>query len=161
MPILHRDSCHPEYHDHMRDTCGLLRKSVLVLAAYCSLLILSTNYDQPNIRCCGRQWSTQRSDIVKHRTQSVLDIERELYGIFNKHPDSRKIQSGELAVPTDAILDVLNAFSDSYNHDGVDLLVLASSPGIEVTPQILLQFVAERTRYSPQDCPNNSPLERM
>jgi hypothetical protein len=37
--------------------------------------------------------------------------------------------------------------------------ILASSPGIEVTPQILLQVVAERTRHSPRDSPNNSPLE--
>ncbi|KIK36001.1 hypothetical protein CY34DRAFT_811687 [Suillus luteus UH-Slu-Lm8-n1] len=34
-------------HGHMRDTCNPLRKSVLVLVAYCSLLNLSTNYDQP------------------------------------------------------------------------------------------------------------------
>lgn len=99
--------------------------------------------------------------------QSISDIEQELYDIFNKHPDSREIQSGELAIPADALPDVLSAFSDSYN--GVDLLddremgelkeILASSPGIEVTPQILLQFVAERTRHSPRDSPNNSPLE--
>lgn len=99
--------------------------------------------------------------------QSVLDIEQELYDIFNRHPASRKIQSGEPAIPADALPDVLSAFSDSYN--GVDLLddremgalkeILASSPGIEVTPQILLQVVAERTRSSPRDSPNNSPLE--
>ncbi|KAG1750268.1 hypothetical protein EDB19DRAFT_1679420 [Suillus lakei] len=99
--------------------------------------------------------------------QSVTDIEQELYDIFNRYPDSREIQSGEPAIPADALPDVLSAFSDSYN--GVDLLddremgalkkILASSPGIEVTPQILLQFVAERTRHSPRDSPNNSPLE--
>lgn len=99
--------------------------------------------------------------------QSVSDIEQELYDIFNKHPDSREIQSGELAIPADALPVVLSAFSESYN--GVDLLndremgelkeILATSPGIEVTPQILLQFVAERTRHSPRDSPNNSPLE--
>jgi hypothetical protein len=107
-----------------------------------------------------------QSNFGRNR-QSVSDIEQELYNIFNKHPDSREIQSGELAIPADALPDVLSAFSDSY--DGVDLLndremdalkeILASSPGIEVTPQILLQFVAERTRHSPRDSPDNSPLE--
>ncbi|KAG1852942.1 hypothetical protein C8R48DRAFT_346450 [Suillus tomentosus] len=99
--------------------------------------------------------------------QSTSDIEQELYDIFNRHPDSRTVQSGELTIPSDALPDVLSAFSDSYN--GVDLLndremdklkeILASSPGIEVTPQILLQFVAERARHSPRDSPNDSPLE--
>lgn len=99
--------------------------------------------------------------------QSISDIEQELYDIFNRHPDSRKIQSGDPAIPADALPDVLSAFSDLYN--GVDLLndremgalkeILASSPVIEVTPQILLQFVAERTRHSPRDSPSNSPLE--
>ncbi|KAG2364561.1 hypothetical protein BDR07DRAFT_1482342 [Suillus spraguei] len=107
-----------------------------------------------------------QSNFGRNR-QSVSDIEQELYDIFNRHPASRKIQSGEPAIPADALPDVLSAFSDSYN--GVDLLddhemgalkaILASSPGIEVTPQILLQVVAERTRNSPRDSPNNSPLE--
>lgn len=57
-------------------------------------------------------------------------------------------------IPADTLPDVLSASSDSYN--GVDLLndcemdglkkILASSPGIQVTPQILLQLVAERAR---------------
>lgn len=34
--------------------------------------------------------------------------------------------------------------------------LLASNPGIEVTPQVLLQFIAERTRNSPRESPGKS-----
>ena len=34
--------------------------------------------------------------------------------------------------------------------------LLASNPGIEVTPQILLQFIAERTKNSPRESPGKS-----
>ena len=37
--------------------------------------------------------------------------------------------------------------------------ILANNPGIEVTPQILLQFVAERTKHSPRDSPDASLVE--
>ncbi|KAG1729832.1 uncharacterized protein EDB91DRAFT_801445 [Suillus paluster] len=99
--------------------------------------------------------------------QSITDIEQELYDIFNNHPESREIQSGEPAIPADVLPDVLSAFSESC--DGVDLLnekemgmlkeLLAGNPGIEVTPQVLLQFIAERTRHSPRGSPYDSPVE--
>lgn len=34
--------------------------------------------------------------------------------------------------------------------------LLASNPGIEVTPQVLLKFIAERTRNSPRESPGKS-----
>ncbi|OAX32911.1 hypothetical protein K503DRAFT_869881 [Rhizopogon vinicolor AM-OR11-026] len=99
--------------------------------------------------------------------QSVADIEQELYDIFNNHPDSREDQSGQPEIPAGALVDVLRAFSEVYN--GADLLndeemarlkeLLANNPGLAVTPQILLQFIAEKTKHSPRESPHGSPVE--
>jgi hypothetical protein len=35
--------------------------------------------------------------------------------------------------------------------------LLASNPGVEVTPQTLLQFIAARTKHSPRESPQSSP----
>ncbi|TFK36663.1 hypothetical protein BDQ12DRAFT_706206 [Crucibulum laeve] len=98
----------------------------------------------------------------RHR-QSIADIENELHNIFNQHPDSHVNDSGEPVIPADALVDIFRSFSNVYN--GVELLsdseldmlkgVLASNPGLEVTPQILLQFIAEKTKSSPPRSPSS------
>ncbi|EGO24332.1 hypothetical protein SERLADRAFT_361453 [Serpula lacrymans var. lacrymans S7.9] len=99
--------------------------------------------------------------------QSIADIEQELYEIFNSHPNSRPNEAGEPVIPADALVDIFRSFSDIYN--GVELLtddetgmlkaLLASNPGLEVTPQTLLAFIAEKTKHSPRDSPDGSPQE--
>lgn len=99
--------------------------------------------------------------------QSIADIEQELHNIFGRHPQSHKNHSGEPVIPADALVDVFQAFSEVCNgvelmtNDETDLLkqLLASNPGLEVTPQILLQFIAEKTKHSPQASPQSSPSE--
>lgn len=62
-------------------------------------------------------------------------------------------------------MDVFRAFSELYNgvelmdSDEMDMLkaLLASNPGVEVTPQTLLQFIAARTKHSPRESPHSSP----
>ena len=80
--------------------------------------------------------------------------------MFNSIPSSYRNQSDEPTIPADALPDVLRQFSLLY---GVELLtdnememlrmLLATNQGIEVTPQVLLQFIAERTRHSPRGSP--------
>ncbi|KAI6025457.1 hypothetical protein EDC04DRAFT_241236 [Pisolithus marmoratus] len=92
--------------------------------------------------------------------QSMSDIEQELYDIFKNIHSVRFNQSSEPTISADALPDVIRQFSELY---GVELLsdeemvmlraLLASNPGIEVTPQVLLQFIAERTRNSPRGSP--------
>ncbi|KIM59417.1 hypothetical protein SCLCIDRAFT_9958 [Scleroderma citrinum Foug A] len=92
--------------------------------------------------------------------QSLSDIEQELYDVFNSIPSSYRNQSNDPTIPADALPDVLRQFSQLY---GVELLadnememlrmLLATNQGIEVTPQVLLQFIAERTRHSPRESP--------
>ena len=87
--------------------------------------------------------------------------------IFQKHPKSQPNESGEPVIPGNALVDVFRAFSDIC--DGVELMtneemdmledLLASNPGLEVTPQILLQFIAARSKHSPRGSPANSPYE--
>lgn len=110
---------------------------------------------------CNSDLETYVQSSFGRNRQSVADIEQELYDVFNNHPDSRENRSGEPEIPADALVNVLRAFSDLYN--GVDLLndeemdklkeFLAKNPEIPVTPQIILPFVAERTKYSPHDSP--------
>jgi hypothetical protein len=44
-------------------------------------------------------------------------------------------------------------------NNEMDLLkmLLASNPGLEVTPQTLLAFIAEKTKHSPRESPKGSP----
>ena len=44
-------------------------------------------------------------------------------------------------------------------NEEMDLLkmLLASNPGLEVTPQTLITFIAEKTKHSPRNSPNVSP----
>ncbi|KZT67427.1 hypothetical protein DAEQUDRAFT_391530 [Daedalea quercina L-15889] len=96
--------------------------------------------------------------------QSIADLEQELYSIFEDHPRAHINETGDPVIPADALVDVLRAFS--RNHDSVDLmtreeedqltLLIESNPGLAVTPQVLLQFIAMRTNQSPDD---SSPEE--
>ncbi|KAH8112733.1 hypothetical protein DFH11DRAFT_1689882 [Phellopilus nigrolimitatus] len=95
---------------------------------------------------------------------SVADLEEELYEIFTTHHDSRASDSGEPAIPARALVDVFRTFGE--NHDGMQLLTkeeevqlgnfVSSNPGLEVTPSILLGFLAALTSHSPNESPNNS-----
>ncbi|KAI6154610.1 hypothetical protein BKA82DRAFT_16683 [Pisolithus tinctorius] len=99
------------------------------------------------------------TDNTRNR-QSISDIEQELYDIFKNIHSVRFNQSSEPTISADVLPDVIRQFSELY---GVELLsdeemqmlraLLASNPGIEVTPQVLLQFIAERTRHSPRGSP--------
>jgi len=87
---------------------------------------------------------------------SHSDIERELYTLFNDHPSSNVNESGEPVIPADALVDILNALADispipllSDEETTMLKTLLVDNPGLEVTPSILLQFIAEKTRHSP------------
>lgn len=85
--------------------------------------------------------------------QSIVDIEREIEDLFRDHPNSTLGEDDEPIIPADALVDVLRTFS--RNHDAVELMsreeeeqliqLIESNPGLAVTPQVLLQFIAMRT----------------
>ncbi|KAF9001588.1 hypothetical protein BDQ17DRAFT_1391057 [Cyathus striatus] len=93
----------------------------------------------------------QAAPYGRHR-QSVVEIENELHNIFASHPESHINDSGEPVIPADSLVDVFRLLSDQ--ELSMLKVLLASNPGLEVTPQILLQFIAEKTKSSPPLTPN-------
>ncbi|KAI0635993.1 hypothetical protein C8Q77DRAFT_1155725 [Trametes polyzona] len=101
--------------------------------------------------------------------QSIADLEQEINEIFEDHPQSRLNESNEPVIPGDALVDVLRTFSS--NHNAVELMtreeeeqltsLIASNPGLQVTPQVLLQFIAMQTTLSPRHSPEGSPPPNM
>ncbi|KII89877.1 hypothetical protein PLICRDRAFT_138217 [Plicaturopsis crispa FD-325 SS-3] len=93
--------------------------------------------------------------------QSIADIQAQLEEIFEQHPLSHTNSAGEAVVPGDSLVDIFRAFSEVY--DDVELMtdtelgmlkqLLQVNPGLEVTPAMLLQFIATRTTNSPQGSP--------
>ncbi|KAF8626934.1 hypothetical protein AX17_006434 [Amanita inopinata Kibby_2008] len=98
------------------------------------------------------------------RRHSLADIDSDLHRIFTQHPQSHVNDAGEPVIPADALVDVFRSFADIYNglqllsNEEMDMLkvLLVSNPGLEVTPQILLDFIAEKTKHTP---PRSSPIE--
>ncbi|KAI0671802.1 hypothetical protein C8Q78DRAFT_1189665 [Trametes maxima] len=101
--------------------------------------------------------------------QSIADLEQEINDIFEDHPQSHYNENNEPVIPGDALVDVLRTFSGS--HNSVELMtpeeeeqltsLIASSPGLQVTPQVLLQFIAMQTTLSPRHSPEGSPPPNM
>ncbi|KAI0359798.1 hypothetical protein OH77DRAFT_1419125 [Trametes cingulata] len=97
--------------------------------------------------------------------QSFADLEQEINEIFQDHPQSHLNDNNEPVIPGDALVDVLRTFSS--NHNAVELMtpeeeeqltsLIASNPGLQVTPQVLLQFIAMQTTLSPRNSPQESP----
>ncbi|TFK49718.1 hypothetical protein OE88DRAFT_1702542 [Heliocybe sulcata] len=87
----------------------------------------------------------------RHR-RSIVDIEGELLRIFYEHPESHENDHGQPVIPAHHLVDVFRTYSE--NHDGLELItteeeeqlnqLIESNPGLEVTPQVLLEFIAMR-----------------
>ncbi|KAJ7234179.1 hypothetical protein B0H12DRAFT_1191782 [Mycena haematopus] len=110
---------------------------------------------------------------MSHKTygrnrESIADIELELHNIFIEHPDATIAEDGNPVIPADALVDVFQSFSDL--HGGSQLLspdeiamlkeLIASNPGIEVTPQVAIAFVAEKTKHTPPNSDEELPRGR-
>ncbi|EIN10093.1 hypothetical protein PUNSTDRAFT_133858 [Punctularia strigosozonata HHB-11173 SS5] len=96
--------------------------------------------------------------IYGRNADSIADIEDRLYDIFENHPDSHPNDAGEPVIGANALVDVFRIFGEQYT--GSELMtkeeeemlaqVLESNPGLEVTPQTILQFIAMRTQGNPE-----------
>lgn len=96
--------------------------------------------------------------------QSIADIEREIEDLFRNHPKSTLSEDDEPIIPGDALVDILQTFSQ--NHDALELMtkeeeglliqLIESNPGLAVTPQVLLQFIAMRTTMNPNPSPEDA-----
>jgi hypothetical protein len=71
--------------------------------------------------------------------------------------------AGETVMPADALVDILSTLSDSLSDEplmsGEEVAMfealLKNNPGLEVTPQIILNFIEEKTKIQPRS-PANS-----
>ncbi|KAH8983970.1 hypothetical protein EDB86DRAFT_2811081 [Lactarius hatsudake] len=101
----------------------------------------------------------------RHR-QSIVDIEQELNDIFREHPQCHTDAAGANSLPAKCLSDVFDTYKEEY---GVELLardekatfmqIVDESPGLEVTPDIILQLVAMRTSSGQQTNPEEqSPV---
>jgi len=67
-------------------------------------------------------------------------------------------------MPADALVDVFSSLSDSLSDEplmsGEEVAMfealLKNNPGLEVTPQIILNFIEEKTKIHPPRSPGNS-----
>ncbi|KAJ7067401.1 hypothetical protein C8F01DRAFT_1208443 [Mycena amicta] len=102
------------------------------------------------------------SDKIYGRNRdSVTDIELELHNLFLEHPDATVGEDGTPIIPAHALVEVFKSFADLYN--GMELMspeemeqlkeILEQNPGIQVTPQVTLAFIADRTKNSPPQSP--------
>jgi hypothetical protein len=85
--------------------------------------------------------------------QSIADIEEVLHNLIFVHPRSQVNDAGEPVIPGDALVDILTGYSELHNNveliskdEEVQLVqFLASNPGLEATPKLLVEFIAFRT----------------
>ena len=67
-------------------------------------------------------------------------------------------------MPADALVDIFSSLSDSVSDEplmseeevAMFEALLKNNPGLEVTPQIILNFIEEKTKIQPQRSPENS-----
>ena len=89
-------------------------------------------------------------------------IDDQLHRLFLNHSKSNTNESGEPAIPANALIDILSSFSDVSTTQLLSEDELALKPfqvdnsGPEVTPQTLPQFIAEQIRASPLYSPDSS-----
>jgi hypothetical protein len=93
----------------------------------------------------------------RHR-QSIADIEQELHDVFREHPQCYTNPQGVVSLPARCLPDVFDTYQEEY---GVELLtkdemtsfmqIVDASPGVEATPDTILQLVAMRTSPGQQN----------
>ncbi|KAF8577772.1 UPF0014-domain-containing protein [Ramaria rubella] len=86
------------------------------------------------------------------RRESIVDIEEQIIDIFTNHPQAHFNDSDTPVIPAQSLPEVLLELSARY---GVDVLdkdeeqkvaeFVQDNPGIEVTPELLLGFIAQVT----------------
>ncbi|KAJ7679251.1 kinase-like domain-containing protein [Mycena polygramma] len=96
----------------------------------------------------------------------IADIELELHNLFLEHPDATITEDGDPVIPGDALVYVFRAFADMYA--GVELLtademamlhqLIGSNPGMQVTPQVVVAFIAEKAKHTP---PLSPPMDEQ
>lgn len=96
------------------------------------------------------------------RPESIVDIEETISEIFTKHPEANLNNADIPVIPAHSLPDVILELSARYEVEVLSKdeqrqveLFVQDNPGIEVTPDLLLGFVAQATAKHAK--PNTSP----
>ena len=84
---------------------------------------------------------------------SIADIESDLHDLIANHPRSHSNDEGEPAVPAEALVDIFTSYRSTHNNiellskeeEEMFLRFIRTSPGLEATPKVLVEFIAFRT----------------
>ncbi|KIJ51491.1 hypothetical protein M422DRAFT_58957 [Sphaerobolus stellatus SS14] len=86
------------------------------------------------------------------RRESIVDIEEQISDIFTNHPEAHFNEADTPVIPAHALPDVIAELSSRYNVEVLNkdeeqqvAAFVRDNPGIEVTPELLLGFVAAAT----------------
>ncbi|KAF8910537.1 hypothetical protein CPB84DRAFT_1763906 [Gymnopilus junonius] len=88
--------------------------------------------------------------------KSIADMESELQNLFEQQPECKRNEAGEPVIQAGALVNVFERFSDMYGftllseeESGLFLKFIEANSPLDVTPGLVLGFVAERTKASP------------
>ena len=98
------------------------------------------------------------------RRSTTKEVRIELQKIFERHPGSHLTDAGDTVIPADALVDLFSSLSDGLSDEplmsGEEIAMfevfLKTNPGLQVTPQIILNFIEERTKIHPSRSPFSS-----
>ena len=84
---------------------------------------------------------------------SIADIESHLHELIANHPRSHLNEEGEPAVPAEALVDIFSSYRSvhsnvelmSKDEEEMFLQFIQTSPGLEATTKVLVEFIALRT----------------
>jgi len=86
------------------------------------------------------------------RRESIVDIEEQISDIFTNHPEAHFNDADVPVIPANALPEVIAELSSRYNVDVLSkdeeqqlTAFVRDNAGIEVTPELLLGFVAQAT----------------
>lgn len=105
-------------------------------------------------------------DILARNLPAMDSLDRDIHELFRAHPKAILNDADVPVIPGDALVDILRTFSANSKEGGQlmskeeeELLaqLIESNPGLEVTPQVLLQFIAQRAALGQQATPAQPP----
>lgn len=105
----------------------------------------------------------------RNRDSLTIDIQEELHELFTEHPRATVNEYGKPVIPGAALPDILGEFSQSHDSlelldkNGQDALIgfIAANPQIEVTPDVLMNFIVQLAGMTPSPPPkdDSSPAD--
>ncbi|KAG2018259.1 hypothetical protein CC2G_007702 [Coprinopsis cinerea AmutBmut pab1-1] len=102
----------------------------------------------------------------ERNTGITSETKKRVLELWSNHPDVIWTPEGEPTIPADALKGVIHGF----NPDGSSLMtpveeamldaLLRDNPGMNCTPTMILEFIAQRAKASPKESPENNDSDK-